>query len=107
MPAKITSVDNYNNINKIDFGEKVIFFKFTGEWCKPCKALEKNLECISDIIVYNIDIDNEDFESFLEKSNITTIPYTIMKYKNKTMHFKGLRETHEIVDMINILKQAR
>ena len=41
MATEITTLTNYENINKIDFGEKVIFFKFGGEWCVPCKELEK------------------------------------------------------------------
>lgn len=104
MATEITTLENYENINKIDFGEKVIFFKFGGEWCVPCKELEKNMECIPDILLYNISVDNPDFEEFLEINEINSIPYTQIKYCKKQITFFGSKTVEELTEIINTIK---
>lgn len=104
MATEIKDLNSYNSINKIDFGEKVIFFKFGGDWCVPCKQLETNLECIPDVILYNIDVENDEFESFTVENNIYTIPHTFVKYKNKTVDFKGTKSVEELTELISNLK---
>lgn len=104
MATEITTLANYENINKIDFGEKVIFFKFGGDWCEPCKELEKNMECLSDILLYNISVNNGEFEEFLEMNEINSIPYTQVKYRKKQLTFFGVKTVAELTEIINIIK---
>lgn len=104
MATEITTLRMYNNINKIDFGEKPVFFKFGGSWCKACKDLDKNIECIPDTVIYEINVENEEFESFLIENNIYSIPDTIIKYKGNEVRFKGVRTPDEISEMITNIK---
>lgn len=107
MSTPITTLDMYNNIKKIDFGEKIIVYKFGGPWCKACKDLDKSIECTPDIIVYEINVENEDFESFVIENNIYCIPDTIISYKSNEIRFQGVRSKDEIEEMINILKNVK
>ena len=104
MATEITTIASFNNIRGIDFGDKVIFYKFGGPWCKPCKELTKNMECIADIITYDINVENEEFQEFLVDHNVCSIPDTIVKYKNNELRFQGLKSTEEILSIINTLK---
>ena len=105
MVVQVWDVNNYNTINNIDFGEKVIFFKFGAEWCKPCIELEKILDDIQDILVYNISIDNNDFETFFEENGIYSIPDTFVKYKNNNTRFQGIKTEAELNLLIDNLKK--
>jgi len=105
MSTEIETLSKYNSLNSIDFGDKVIFFKIGAEWCVPCKELEKILIDIPDSLIYNIDIDNEDFESFFVDNNIYNIPTTIVKYKHKTDRFVGRKIPEEINYIIEKIKQ--
>jgi thiol-disulfide isomerase/thioredoxin len=100
----INSVDSYNNIESIDFGETIVFIKFGTEWCLPCKQLEQTLIHMSNSITYTVDVENDDFEEFLSKNRIHNIPTTIIKYKNNKTQFVGLRTPDQINSMIHNLK---
>jgi thiol-disulfide isomerase/thioredoxin len=105
MSVEIDTLSKYNIINNIDFGDKVIFFKFGAEWCVPCKELEKILIEIPGVLIYNINIDNEDFESFFEDNNICNIPDTMVKYKDRSDRFVGRKTPEEINSIIEKIKQ--
>mgnify|MGYP001403240755 CR=1 FL=1 len=100
----IESLQSYNDINSIDFGETVVFIKFGTEWCPPCKQLESILINISNSITYMVDVENDDFEEFLANNNIYNIPSTIIKYKHEKIQFVGLRTIDEINNMVHNLK---
>lgn len=100
----IHSMDSYNSINSIDFGETVVFIKFGTDWCAPCNKLSNVLAGISDSIVYTVDVENEDFEDYLAKNNICNIPTVIIRYKSNTSQFVGMRTVEEINNMIHNLK---
>ena len=104
MAQLIHSVDSYNNINSIDFGETIVFIKFGADWCLPCKQLEQILIDMPDSITYTIDVENDEFEEFLTKNRIYTIPTTIIKYKNNKTQFVGIRTAEQINSMIHNLK---
>jgi thiol-disulfide isomerase/thioredoxin len=106
MGVAIKDLESYNQINDINFGETVVFFKFGAEWCVPCLELEKIINDIPDSVVYTISIDNEEFESFLTDNKIYSLPDTMVKYKNSTTRFQGLRTRDEIVKIIDDLKKA-
>ena len=99
-------IKSYNQINNINFGEIVVFFKFGAEWCAPCLELEKIINDIPGSMVYTISIDNEEFESFLTDNKIYSLPDTIVKYKDSTARFQGLRTRDEIVKIIEDIKKA-
>ncbi len=104
MATEIKTLNMYNNTKRIDFGEKIVVYKFGGHWCKACKDLEENIKNLSDVLVYEIDIENDEFESFLVENKIYSIPDTFLCYKNNEVRFKGLRTTEQLKDLIKMIK---
>jgi thiol-disulfide isomerase/thioredoxin len=105
MGVTIKDLKNYTAVNNIDFGEKVIFFKFGAKWCIPCIELEKILTKVDDNLLYHISIDNEEFESFFMENKIYTVPDTIIKYKDNTRRFQGVKTIEQINEIINSMKE--
>jgi len=105
MTVTIESLEKYNAINSIDYGETVVFFKFGADWCIPCQELEKTLNNIPGSMLYNISVDNDDFETFLIEKNIYTVPVTIIKYKNVTHTFQGVKTKNQIEFLIDVMKK--
>ena len=105
MGVAIKDLKNYTAINDIDFGEKVIFFKFGAEWCIPCIELEKILVNVDNSLLYHISIDNEEFGSFFMDNKIYSIPDTIIKYKVNTHRFQGVKTIEQINEIINSMKE--
>ncbi len=105
MGVTIKDLSSYNSINSINFGEKVLFFKFGADWCIPCIELDKVLVTVPESMLYHISIENEDFESFFMDNKIYTLPDTIIKYKNNTTRFRGMRTLDQILKMIEKLKE--
>ena len=105
MGVTIKDLSTYNSINSIDFGEQVLFLKFGTDWCIPCKELDKVLVTVPESMLYHISIENEDFESFFMDNKIYTLPDTIIKYKNNTTRFQGMRTLDQILKMIEKLKE--
>lgn len=101
---KIETLQAYNNINKINHGDKIVIFKIGTEWCTPCKTLQKTLDKIEDVIVYQMDMENDEFESFYEDNNIKNIPYCICKYKDVTFRFKGLLTEDALREKLTFLR---
>lgn len=104
MSVPITDLKTYNTINSINFGEKIVFFKIGADWCEPCVKLETVLNSIPDSIVYQISIDNDEFESFFMDNKFYSIPDTIIKYKDKTARFQGLITEQSLHQMIEKMK---
>lgn len=105
MGVTIKDISSYNSINSINFGEKVLFFKFGADWCIPCIELDKILKSVPDSMLYHISIDNEEFESFLMDNKIYTVPDTIIKYKDNTRRFQGVKTIEQINEIINSMKE--
>ena len=103
MGVTVKSLENYYSINSINFGEKIVFFKFGADWCIPCMELEEILESIPNSIMYNISVDNDAFESFFIENGIYTVPVTIIKYKNVTHTFQGVKTKTQIEFLINVM----
>lgn len=106
MGVTIKDLSTYDSINSINFGETVVFFKFGADWCIPCIELDKVLVNVPDSMLYHISIDNEDFESFFMDNKIYTVPDTIVKYKDATTRFQGLRTHEQIMEIIEELKKT-
>ena len=62
------------------------------------------MECIPDILLYNISVDNSDFEEFLEINEINSIPYTQVKYRKKQITFFGSKTVEELTEIIRSIK---
>ena len=107
MAVLINSVNELKTtMNNVDFGDKIVFFKFGADWCVPCKTLEKNLKNIpgfNDILVYKISIDNPDFEKYMKENDIFNIPDTFVKYRKKNSRFKGPKTIPQLQEIINNL----
>jgi len=93
-----------NNLISMDFGEKIVFVKFGTDWCVPCQELDKILVNIPDSILYHVNLDNDEFDNVMEEYNFTTMPYTIIKYKNNTRNFKGVITEEQINKLIDDMK---
>lgn len=106
MGVTIKDLSSYNSINSVNFGEKVLFFKFEADWCIPCIELDKILTPIPDSMLYHISVENDDFISFFMDNKIYTVPDTIIKYKNSTTRFQGVRTLDQILEMIEKLKKV-
>ena len=104
MKTEIKSLKEYYNISNINFGETVVFIKFGAEWCKPCKNLENEISKLNKFILYDVNIDNEEFKDFMDENNIFPIPDTFVKYKNKTSRFAGFKTIEQLEEIINQLK---
>jgi len=100
----IKTLEEYNNVNSIDHGEKIVVFKIGTEWCQPCKTLQTTLEKFDDIVIYNMDMENEVFQSFYEENHILNIPYCICKYENVVFRFKGLLSEESLKDKFTFLR---
>jgi thioredoxin-like negative regulator of GroEL len=104
MKTEIKTLKEYDNINNIDFGETIVFIKFGAEWCKPCKNLENEINKLDNYILYYIDIDNDEFEEIKQDNNIFTIPFTFIKYKNKTSRFIAFKTAEQLEEIVNQMK---
>jgi thiol-disulfide isomerase/thioredoxin len=105
MGVTIESLEKYNSINSIDYGDTIVFFKFGADWCIPCEELEKTLNNVPNSLLFNISVDNDDFESFLIEKDIYSIPVTIIKYKNVTHTFQGVKTRPQIEFLIDVMKK--
>jgi len=101
----IETYDSFCSINEIDYGDNILVFLFGGNWCTPCKNLYENLEKVENCLVYKINVENLEFEDYISDNNITSIPYSIVKYKNNKTTFKGERTRDELLEMFASLKK--
>ncbi len=106
MGVTLNNLSSYNSAMKINYGETIIFFKFGADWCIPCVELDKVLVNIPNSMIYHISIENEEFESYLTDNKIYTVPDTIVKYKDQTIRFQGMRTTEQIMKIIEDLKST-
>jgi len=104
MGITIKDLTTFNNLINVDYGDKIVFFKFGTNWCIPCIEIDKILINIPNSIMYYISVDNENFESFLIENKIYTIPYVIIKYKNKNKKIIGIHTNNQIEKYIEELK---
>ena len=105
MGVTVKDLKTYTNIYNIDFGEKFVFFKFGADWCIPCNELDKVLANVENSLLYHISIDNEEFESFFMENKVYTVPDTIIKYKNKTRRFQGVKTSEQIDKILDDMKE--
>lgn len=84
-----------------------IIFYFTAGWCGPCKRIYPDLlEIIKkidseQILMYKIDIDNEDNNEICEKCNISSVPsFLLFKDRNFIDRVNGANR-EKLMDMIN------
>jgi thiol-disulfide isomerase/thioredoxin len=104
MGVTIKDLNTFNNLIKLDYGDKIVFFKFGSDWCIPCSELDKILVNIPNSIIYHVLVDNENFESYLIENKIYTIPYTIIKFGIKIKKIIGFHNANDIEKYIEELK---
>ena len=66
--------------------DKILLFKFTADWCKPCKQIKDHVTC------YELDVDeNFDVYAFLKsKKMLTGIPSILIYYPGNTSYGSDL-----------------
>ena len=104
MGITINNLKAFNNSINVDYGDKIVFFKFGTDWCIPCIEIDKILINIPNSLIYYISFDNENFESYLMENKIYTIPYIIIKYKDKIKKINGIHTINQIEKYIEELK---
>ena len=107
MGITINDLNTFNNLFNIDYGDKVVFFKFGTDWCIPCMELDKILVEVSNSIIYHICADNENFESYLIDNKIYTFPFTLIKVGKKIKKVIGLHNLNDILKYIEDLKKEK
>lgn len=103
---ELKTLSAYNNTKKINFGDVVVIYKFGGNWCAPCKKVEEVINDTPGTLLYNISVDNEEFESHLIENNIYTIPHCFLYCRNETIDFKGEITRDELEKLCKSLKHA-
>jgi hypothetical protein len=104
MGITVNDLTTFNTLIKIDYGDKIVFFKFGTDWCIPCIEIDKILVTIPNSLIYYISFDNENFESYLMENKIYTIPYIIIKYGKKIKKINGIHTINQIEKYIEELK---
>ena len=102
---ELKTLTAYNNANNIDFGDKIVIFKFGGSWCAPCKKLDEIINDTPGTLLYNISVDNEEFESYLIENNIYSIPHCFLKYKKEIVQFKGEVSKDELLQLCSSIRK--
>ena len=92
------------NLISMNFGDTCAFIKFGTDWCIPCQDLDKILTSIPNSILYLVNLVNDEFDNVMEEYNFTTMPYTIIKYKSDSRHFRGVITEEQINKLINDMK---
>ena len=90
----------------LDKSQYIIFY-FTASWCGPCKRIYPELLDIikqldsEKILIFKIDIDEEDNNEICEKCNISSVP-SFLLFKDRTYidQVKGA-DKEKIINMIN------
>ena len=103
---ELKTLSAYYNSRKIDYGDTVVIYKFGGNWCNPCKKVEEVIKDTDDVLLYNINVDNEEFESHLIENNIYTIPHCFLYFRKEQVDFKGEITKTELIKICKSLKIA-
>lgn len=81
--------------------------KFYSKTCGPCKVMGNILNEITNIIVEDIDIENEDNVSLINKYKIRTIPTILITNNGEIIkEFKGVIPKDEFLRKIMEIKKA-
>lgn len=104
MGVDIKYIRVLRNVLSMDFGDTCVFIKFGTDWCIPCQELDKILLSFPNSILYHVNLDNDGFDDVMEEYNFTTIPYTIIKYKNDMRNFSGVVTEKYINELIDDMK---
>jgi thiol-disulfide isomerase/thioredoxin len=77
--------------------EKVLLFKFTASWCKPCQKIKEEVTSLirhlnNHVVCYELDVDeNFDVYAFLKsKKMLTGIPSILVYYPGNTSYGSDL-----------------
>lgn len=105
---KIESVEDYRNLIKTS--DNIIVFKFSANWCGPCRVLENNIlsidtDKVQDVIFAEVDIENEEFDSLCAELGIRGIP-VLSYYKDGELKEKttGLQTSDAIISKIESIR---
>lgn len=74
--------------------------RFTAVWCKPCKALEKNLEAANlDIPIEVVYIDVDDVMAL--KFSIRSVPTLILYDEKEVARLVGVHSPEKLKEWVN------
>jgi thioredoxin-like negative regulator of GroEL len=91
---------------KTSFPNKTVLFDFWNESCNPCVFQHKILQKIEEstdnnIVIYRVDVAEEENYNFAKENNITTLPTLIIFKKNKPFSLIGLTQIEDIKYFLN------
>ena len=87
--------------------EQYIIFYFTASWCKPCQSIYPDLLKIIEtldnqkIIMYKIDIDEDDNNELCEKCQIKSVPTFLLFRNRKLLSNTSGANIQNVIQMIN------
>ena len=95
-----------NNLKENLSKDKLSIIKFSAEWCGPCKMLAPVLEEISneisDVDIFEVDIDDDTKEELVKQYSVNVVPTIIFVKKGETVaSFSGYKPKDEILKYIN------
>ena len=100
---QITNLDELNNI--IENSKDLVIFKFGGEWCWPCKMLERTISEIEPTLegveFYAVDVDEAD-EELVERFQVQSVP--VLLFFNEVLQVYrvlGARSKSDLLEIIN------
>ena len=107
--TEINDVQSFETLTKyINFGEKYkIIIKFGTEWCQPCLEMSKILEKIKEdnnfLLMYNINVENNEFSDIMVEYGIIKIPFLLVFKNNQLINkIDKLLSINEIKEIINM-----
>ena len=100
---QITNLDDLNNI--IENSKDLVIFKFGGEWCGPCKMLERTISeiepTLENVEFYGVDVDEAD-EALIERFQVQSVP--VLLFFNEGLQVDrvlGARSKSDLLEIIN------
>lgn len=77
--------------------------KFYSDTCGPCKAMGAQVDKLKNVEINNVDINDENNDSLIDKYDIKSIPTVIVLSEDGTVEksFRGIIPSSEIQEVIN------
>lgn len=81
--------------------------KFEATWCATCKAQDRELKKLQDVVIQHVDMDEDYAEPLAGKYNVRSLPTMIIADDegNELHRFTGLTKADDITYVINHLDE--
>lgn len=78
-------------------------FKFYSDTCGPCKAMTAQVNKLKNVEINNININDENNDSLIDKYDIKSIPTVVVVSENGDVEksFRGIVPSNEIQEVVD------